>query len=135
MTKVDEMISRLHNVKPRGKRAWLASCPAHEDRDPSLAITEADDGRILLKCFAGCTALDVIHSLGMEVKDLFPQHGLNPYGTMRKLEYEYNKKQHGMTRERAESVMLCFEGMVERGEKLSDEDKKLAVEAYKILKG
>src|SRR5665213_3625415 len=39
-----------------------ARCPAHEDRDPSLSIDERD-GKILLKCFAGCDNRDVIAAL------------------------------------------------------------------------
>lgn len=34
---------------------WLVRCTAHEDRQPSLAIAEGADGRLLLRCFAGCT--------------------------------------------------------------------------------
>lgn len=33
---------------------WLARCPAHEDRNPSLAIHDADDGKVLVCCHAGC---------------------------------------------------------------------------------
>jgi hypothetical protein len=43
--------------------AWMACCPAHEDRDPSLAITDAKDGGVLLRCHAGCDQLDVIEAL------------------------------------------------------------------------
>jgi hypothetical protein len=38
----------------------MARCPAHDDGTPSLAIREGRDGRILLKCHAGCTQWDVI---------------------------------------------------------------------------
>jgi hypothetical protein len=31
-----------------------ARCPAHNDRNPSLSIREAADGKILIKCHAGC---------------------------------------------------------------------------------
>jgi hypothetical protein len=51
--------------------SWKALCPAHEDREPSLSITEGEDGRALLKCFAGCDAENIVAALGMEMKDLF----------------------------------------------------------------
>jgi hypothetical protein len=43
--------------------AWMACCPAHQDRDPSLAITDAKDGTVLVRCHAGCDQRDVIEAL------------------------------------------------------------------------
>src|SRR5262249_24021292 len=43
--------------------AWMARCPAHQDRDPSPAITDAKDGRVLVRCHAGCDQRDVIEAL------------------------------------------------------------------------
>ena len=43
--------------------AWMACCPAHQDRDPSLAITGAKDGSVLVRCHAGCDQRDVIEAL------------------------------------------------------------------------
>ena len=41
---------------------WMACCPTHEDRNPSLSIREAD-GKILVHCHAGCEQRDVIDEL------------------------------------------------------------------------
>ncbi len=41
----------------------MARCPAHDDRDPSLSIREGSDGRVLVKCFAGCGQNQVIAAL------------------------------------------------------------------------
>lgn len=46
-------------------------CPAHDDDRPSLSVSEGDDGRSLVYCFAGCKTEDVISALGLEWKDLF----------------------------------------------------------------
>jgi putative DNA primase/helicase len=43
--------------------AWMARCPAHDDRAPSLAIADARDGKVLVRCHAGCHQQDVIASL------------------------------------------------------------------------
>ncbi len=43
--------------------AWMARCPAHDDRAPSLAITSAKDGKVLVRCHAGCDQRDVIAAL------------------------------------------------------------------------
>ncbi len=44
-------------------QAWMARCPAHEDKTPSLSIRQVDEGRVLVHCFAGCTQSEVIASL------------------------------------------------------------------------
>lgn len=47
----------------RAGRGWVAKCPAHDDRTPSLSITEAGDGRVLVHCHAGCSQSAVIDAL------------------------------------------------------------------------
>ncbi len=42
---------------------WMARCPAHEDRVPSLAIRQAGDGRTLVFCHAGCSQDQVLKAL------------------------------------------------------------------------
>jgi hypothetical protein len=71
MTPVELLLSRLQKVKGRNG-SWTACCPAHNDKGPSLAIREMDDGRILLHCFAGCETLNVVQAVGMDMTDLFP---------------------------------------------------------------
>lgn len=44
-------------------RKGVAKCPAHDDRTPSLSVSETRDGRALVHCFAGCTQRDVIDAL------------------------------------------------------------------------
>ena len=69
---IGNLLNRLEKVKGT-KGRWTACCPAHADRSPSLAITHLDDGRILLKCFAGCSAQEIVTSVGMDLGDLFPK--------------------------------------------------------------
>lgn len=69
---VGVLLSRLERVRKSG-RGYTARCPAHEDRSASLSIAEGNDGRALVKCFAGCEVLAVVRALGLEVADLFPQ--------------------------------------------------------------
>ena len=71
MTQVEQLLSRLARVKGRNG-SWTACCPAHDDKGPSLAVTEREDGRILMHCFAGCNISDVLGALGMDMSDLFP---------------------------------------------------------------
>jgi hypothetical protein len=41
--------------KRNGERHVLAHCPAHDDQNASLSLTEKADGTLLWKCFAGCS--------------------------------------------------------------------------------
>ncbi len=68
---IENILSRLEKVKGRNG-AYVACCPAHNDKSPSLAIREVEDGRILLKCFANCSIQEIMGAIGMEIGDLFP---------------------------------------------------------------
>jgi hypothetical protein len=48
-----------------------ALCPAHDDREPSHSVSDGDDGRTLVKCFAGCEATEIAAELGLEMGDPF----------------------------------------------------------------
>lgn len=77
---VDLLLSRLRGVKASGLDKWIARCPAHEDKTPSLTIRAMPDGVILLHCFAGCEPLAVIGRVGLKFSDLFPER-LHPIGS------------------------------------------------------
>jgi putative DNA primase/helicase len=68
---VEEVLGRLERVK-RSDSGWTARCPAHEDRNPSLTVAEGDDGRILIRCHAGCETAAILNELGLQLRDLFP---------------------------------------------------------------
>jgi len=70
---IDALLSRLDGVKETGHGKYVARCPAHDDRSPSLAISEGDAGRTLLKCFAGCETEDVLSALGLTFSDVMPE--------------------------------------------------------------
>src|SRR5471032_2150899 len=69
---IENLLQRLDKVKRRSADKWLACCPAHDDSSPSLAIRVLDDGRILIHCFGGCGAAEVLHEIGMSFSDLYP---------------------------------------------------------------
>ena len=68
---IDIVLSRLQRTRCARKRSFMAECPAHEDRIPSLSITEGQDGRVLIHCFAGCDASAVLGAIGLSYSDLF----------------------------------------------------------------
>ena len=55
----------------RSGHGWSGRCPAHQDRSPSLSITEKD-GRVLVHCHAGCEQRDVIDAL--RARGLWPEY-------------------------------------------------------------
>jgi CHC2 zinc finger len=71
MSASSKVLERLACVKQVGAGKWMALCPAHEDRSPSLSVRDTDNGRVLVYCFAGCGAGDVLNSIGLRLSDLF----------------------------------------------------------------
>lgn len=70
--RLDNLLPRLEKVRRCGDQ-WQARCPAHDDKEPSLTLREANDGKILLYCHAGCTPEAVCSALGITLKDLMPE--------------------------------------------------------------
>lgn len=73
-----DLIERLEGVRQNGPDKWVARCPAHDDRGPSLSIRQ-ESGRVLLHCFAGCTAIDVLAAVGLLLSDLFDDSSRHHY--------------------------------------------------------
>ena len=72
------VLEKLQGVRRKGEQ-WMARCPAHEDKGPSLSVRD-ENGKVLLHCFAGCTIESICGALEIKVNDLFAE------GTARKSE-------------------------------------------------
>ena len=72
-TPAEKILHHLDSVKETGLRKWQARCPAHDDKSPSLSIKEINEGTLLLKCWAGCSANEIVAAVGLELSDLFPK--------------------------------------------------------------
>lgn len=68
---LDNLLSRLEKVKGRNGN-YVACCPAHGDKNPSMTIKETEDGKILMHCFAGCSVAEITGAIGFDLSDLFP---------------------------------------------------------------
>ncbi|WP_299452199.1 hypothetical protein [uncultured Pigmentiphaga sp.] len=64
------LLDRLDGVQPSGN-GWRARCPACGGRSRKVSIAESG-GKVLVHCFAGCKAEDVIGAVGLTWADLFP---------------------------------------------------------------
>ena len=68
----EKLLSRLPRVKRTGPGKRIASCPTREDKSPSLAIREMDDGTILLHDFGGDSVEAILGAIGLSFADLYP---------------------------------------------------------------
>lgn len=68
----ETLLSRLDHPRQTGPDRWLARCPAHADKTPSLSIRELDDERVLIHCFGGCSVEAILQAVDLEFGDLFP---------------------------------------------------------------
>lgn len=61
-----------------GVRVWRSRCPEHRSSTPGstpLSVRAFPDGHTWVMCFGGCPTRDIVPHLGMEVRDLFLDHG------------------------------------------------------------
>jgi len=130
---VDLILTRLDSVKSKGNHSWMACCPAHEDKTPSLAITKVNDGRILMKCFAGCEVTNILAAINLSVTDLFPDRGLGNYRGFQQLERDYQAKAESkkQAQETGDQTYLDIcDGARGRGEKLTNQELEKERQIY-----
>jgi hypothetical protein len=127
---VETLLSRLDKVRRTGAGRWIARCPAHDDRTPSLSIRELDDGRTLIHCFGGCSAVDVLAAVGLDFDALFPER---PIGD-RKPERRPFSAADALRCLKLEATLVYLAAVeVRAGKALSDEDiKRLGVAVSRI---
>ncbi len=77
-TPTDGLVTALerHGCQPRRSGSgWSARCPAHDDRQASLSVSEGDDGRCLVFCHAGCDTRAIVEAVGLSMRDLMSGDG------------------------------------------------------------
>ncbi len=119
----DDFITYFGKVKQIGDGRFTALCPAHDDKNPSLAITEVDD-RILVKCWSGCTAHEIVESVGLKIGDLFLQPLNDDLKQAYRTQYSENQKTKDKT-----YLALC-NGARKHGEKLTSKELEKERECY-----
>ena len=86
MSALDRILNGLDKVRKSGS-GWVACCPAHDDKRPSLSISEGRQGVVLVKCWSGCSQSEVISSLrdgglwGSEPRGDLPRPAMRPRDT------------------------------------------------------
>jgi len=123
---IDRILSSLDKVKPKGRDSWVACCPAHNDKSPSLSIKELPDGKVILNCFGGCTAEEVVNSIGLTMSDLFSE-------PLEKQDKFYTKRQLEELDLQAWFLAICATHL-HRREHVASDDMQKAAKCYKSLK-
>lgn len=72
MEALEMVCQRFGGGKRQTDGSFMCKCPAHEDRAASLHLTEGKDGRVLVKCHAGCETRSVLAKVDLTLADLFP---------------------------------------------------------------
>lgn len=73
----EEFVSRLEKPRRSGT-GWLACCPAHADRTPSLTVTAGRNGGVVVHCFAQCSVEEIVAAVGLQLADLMPEDRPRP---------------------------------------------------------
>jgi 5S rRNA maturation endonuclease (ribonuclease M5) len=69
MFTAERVAGALKKTKKQADGSWIACCPAHNDRNPSLSIEDGDDVPVVLYCHAGCEYSEIAEALDR-------QHGI-----------------------------------------------------------
>lgn len=132
---INDFLSYFEKSYRSGKDEYQCLCPAHNDKTASLSIKNLPDERILIHCFAGCAANDILEAVGLTFEDIVPKRlgdfkpvskPFNPYAVLKAISNE--------------TLLVALAGLeVANGKTLPQEDKDrlmIAVnrlrEAYQI---
>lgn len=115
---VDVLLPRLEGVI-KTDQGWRSKCPSCGGHRRKVAIAETNDGTLLLHCFGGCGAHQILEAVGLEISDLFVRRD---YKTMTPAERSQLRQAALIPRWRAALDVLSLESTVLMlaADKLSD---------------
>lgn len=105
---VQVLLSRLDGVQQAGQ-GWRARCPACGGNSRKVSISEGHDARVLVHCFGGCPALNVVQAVGLELADLYVRRDLR---TLSPAEQSAMRQAAKIPNWKAALDMLALEGRV-----------------------
>ena len=98
------LMERFPDARPNG-RGWTVKCPAHEDHNPSLSISQVEDGHMLVHCHAGCSVESVLAAIDLTMHDLFASDG-RPTCPTPEVSYVLERQSEELTSRRAYTIEL-----------------------------
>ncbi len=124
-TTLSSISSGLDKVRWQNDYQFSARCPAHDDRNPSFSARD-DNGKILVKCFSGCTQDEVIKAL----RDLGLWHSASPYLRDRRKRRDPKKdiRHH-------QQILWLGVAQDKTGQELSELDQAQVKQSIQFLRG
>ena len=127
---INDFLGYFEKSYRSGKDEYQCLCPAHNDRTASLSIKNLSDGRILINCFAGCAANDIMEAVGLTFDDIVPKRlgdfkpvskPFNPYAVLKAISNE--------------TLLVALAGLeLSNGKTLPQEDKDRLLTAVNRLR-
>jgi len=118
----ETLLDRLDGVKHTGPGRFMARCPAHDDRSPSLGVKDCGDGVTVVNCLAGCETEDVLSAVGLTFSDLYPERIATEH-SYKPVHQRFDARQAlRVLRSEATLVAIAAENIA-KGITLSDEDR------------
>jgi DNA primase len=127
------LLASLDKVRQTAPGRWIALCPAHADKTPSLAIREIDGDRILIHCFGGCSVHEVVAAVGMEIGDLFPEKPLTYDGKSTRERKPFNPQDILKVMAFEAGIAALYAADLLRGYQPTDDETLRLLTAYERL--
>ncbi len=135
MSNINVLLDRLDKVRQVGEGRWRACCPAHNSSNPtSLSVVETGNGVILIKCWAGCGAADIVAAIGLSMSDLFPEKLSHHIPGKRDRQHWHAAKEALIALDQAAMLIWVAAENVSRGVVLTNEDHKTLAAAAAHVK-
>lgn len=129
---VQNLLSRLQKVKQVGSNRWLACCPAHDDRHPSLGVNVNELGKISIRCWSReCDGRAIMESVGLQLVDLYPDQIDPPKGIGKPLPHNPNDILLALA---GEAQLIAMLGSELADHPLNHEDRKRLFQAVSRIK-
>ena len=61
-----DVLPKTNTFKQVKQDSYLTNCPCHEDRNPSMVISQVNH-KVLFKCFAGCPQTKLLEYFSSEL--------------------------------------------------------------------
>ena len=117
------LLDRLDGVRQAGPGRWMARCPAHQDRSPSLSVRETDN-RILVHCFGGCDVGEVLVAVGLALADLFDSPLDHHRAPVRDRRHQHAAREALKLMASESLVVLVAARAIAQGQSLSHRDRE-----------